>query len=273
MAIPTGTKNAAVLGKAGAPITLADSSIAYAGLVILVDATGTPIPAGSAADPNVVVGNVASGAADSGAPVKVGGLFTSGNPSALSTGQRSNLNVSQYGELKTYIYGSANNRSDGVALNNIVSVQHSGFSTENTTIRLLANAPYGFNGSTHDQMRGDTNGAAVQPALSSAFWRYAGVAGGITDAADVTLAAAGGASVRNYLASIQYHNTSATASEIVIKDGSTVIWRGYAPASMTVPATVAFEVPLKGTANTALNVAMITTGTATRVSAQGYQGA
>lgn len=62
------------------------------------------------------------------------------------------------------------------------------------------------------------------------------------------------------------------ASEIVVKDGSTVIWRGDAPALMTSPAGVLFAVPLEGTANTALNVAMITTATTTRVSAQGFTG-
>jgi hypothetical protein len=101
-------------------------------------------------------------------------------------------------------------------------------------------------------------------------WNYAGATGGITNTTAVALAAAGGTGVRNYLAALQYMNSAATASEIEVRDGSTVIWRGYVPASMTVAANVIFPVPLRGSANTALNVALLTTATATRVSAQGY---
>lgn len=112
-------------------------------------------------------------------------------------------------------------------------------------------------------------GASTASAASS--WNYAGVTGGITDTSDVTVKAAAGAGIRNYMTSIQYANTG-VASEIVVKDGSTVIWRGYAPATTGAQSQIAFDPPLRGTANTALNVAMITTASATRVSAQGYTG-
>lgn len=121
-----------------------------------------------------------------------------------------------------------------------------------------------------------TDGSPLAGAMSvssSATWQYAGIAGGIVDTADVAIKAAAGAGVRNYLTNIQFINTSATASEIVVKDGTTIIWRGYAPASGTQVNSVEFNTPLRGTANTALNVAMITTATATRVSAQGYTAA
>jgi hypothetical protein len=110
-------------------------------------------------------------------------------------------------------------------------------------------------------------------AAAASRWQYAGVTGGITNTSDVALAAAAGSGVRNYLTGIQFKNTSATASEIVVKDGSTVIWRGHAGASMAQMECITFPVPLKGTANTALNVAMITTATATIVSAQGFTAA
>lgn len=128
-----------------------------------------------------------------------------------------------------------------------------------------------FNGTTWDRQRGDTNGLAVQPALSANFWSYA-APGTITNTVDVAIKAAGGAGVRNYISSIQFKNTAATASEIVIKDGATVLWRGHASASMTFMELVKFDPPLKGTANTVVNAAMITTGTATYVNAQGYTG-
>lgn len=79
------------------------------------------------------------------------------------------------------------------------------------------------------------------------------------------------ASIRNYLTALQFKNTSAVATEIVVKDGSTVIWRGHAGASMAQMETIVFPTPLKTTANQALNVACITTGTNTYVSAQGYK--
>jgi hypothetical protein len=104
-------------------------------------------------------------------------------------------------------------------------------------------------------------------------WNYAGATGGIVNTTAVALNAAGAAGIRNYVAAIQYFNSAAVASEIEIRDGSTVIWRGYVPASMTVPVQITFPVPLRGTAATAVNVALVTTATATRVSAQGYQSA
>lgn len=105
----------------------------------------------------------------------------------------------------------------------------------------------------------------------SAF-QFAGASGGITNTSDVAIAAAAGAGVRNYLTSLWFKNTAAVASELVIKDGSTVIFRGHVSASMVYGEALQFNPPLKGTANTALNVALLTTATATIVSAQGYTG-
>lgn len=103
-------------------------------------------------------------------------------------------------------------------------------------------------------------------------WVYAGVTGGIVATTPNALKAAAGAGLRNYLTGIQFKNTSAVASEIEVRDGATVIWRGHASASMTVSDGWTFVPPLRSTANTALNVAMVTTATATIVSAQGYVG-
>lgn len=104
-------------------------------------------------------------------------------------------------------------------------------------------------------------------------FQFAGATGGIINTSDVAINAAAGAGIRNYLNSIWFKNTSATASEIVVKDGATVIWRGHVGASMTFGEMITFCPPLRGTANTALNVALLTTATATIVSAQGYTGA
>lgn len=117
-----------------------------------------------------------------------------------------------------------------------------------------------------------TAGQAVnKPFASSELdWQYAALTGGIINTTDVAIKAAAGASVRNYITSFQYRNTNAVATEFVIKDGATVIWRGYAAANMTAPEDVVLLTPLKGSANTALNVACITTGAALFFNAQGF---
>jgi hypothetical protein len=114
------------------------------------------------------------------------------------------------------------------------------------------------------------SGVAYRAGVPDTPWQYAGATGGVTNTSDVAIAAAAGANIRNYLSSLQIKNTAAVASEIVIKDGSTIIWRGHVGASMTFMETITFAVPLRSSANTALNIALITTSTATIVSAQGY---
>ena len=106
-------------------------------------------------------------------------------------------------------------------------------------------------------------------AIPESTWQY-GSSTAVTGTSDVVVKAAAAAGIRNYMTGLQYHNTSATASVIVVKDGSTVIWASMAPASMAKPAFMAFPVPLRGTAATAMNVAMLTTATNTFVAAQGF---
>lgn len=115
----------------------------------------------------------------------------------------------------------------------------------------------------------------VGPLVTSLDWKYAALTGGITDTSDVVLSAAAGAGLYNVLQSMQIINTDATVgTEVVVKDGSTVIWRGFAPASIalvTQPSMVeiSFSPPLAGSANTAMNAACITTSSQTYINAQG----
>ncbi len=108
-------------------------------------------------------------------------------------------------------------------------------------------------------------------------WQYAAASGGIVDTADNVLVAAGAAGIRNYLNRLDVLNTDATVgTEVVIKDGSTVIWRQFFPPSLAavsqlMPTAFTFLTPLKGTAATALNVACITTSGQVYVNAGGYQ--
>lgn len=101
-------------------------------------------------------------------------------------------------------------------------------------------------------------------------WSYAAASGGVVNTTDVVLAAAAGAGLRRYLTSLSIKNVNATATEVVVKDGSTVIWRGYTPASMITNDLIIFRNPIKTSVNAALNFACITTGAQVYVNAQGY---
>ena len=116
----------------------------------------------------------------------------------------------------------------------------------------------------------DSEGTLTQPI--SPIWVYTAASGGITDTADVVLVAAGGAGNVNYLSQLQIHNAHASvATEVVIKDGSTVIWRGYYPAAQPGSPPINFDRPLRSSTNAALNAACITTGSKVYINAQGYQ--
>ena len=100
-------------------------------------------------------------------------------------------------------------------------------------------------------------------------WSYASAAGGVVNTTDVVLGAAAGAGLRRYIVSMGLSNNSATATEVVLKDGATVIWRGNLPANAP-NLHIDFGTPLRTTANAALNFACITTAAAVYVNAQGY---
>ncbi|WP_201212876.1 hypothetical protein [Rhodocyclus purpureus] len=100
-------------------------------------------------------------------------------------------------------------------------------------------------------------------------WAYAAAAGGVVNTTDVVLAVAAGAGLRLYLTSMSLSNASAVATEVVVKDGATVIWRGHLPANAPM-SEIMFSNPLKSTANTALNFACLTAGAAVYVNAQGF---
>ncbi len=108
-------------------------------------------------------------------------------------------------------------------------------------------------------------------AIPEADQQYAAAAGGIINTTEVVPRAAAAAGIWNYVTSIDIRNAHATvATEVVIKDGATVIWRQLLPAAMAAPVEVTFPTPLRGTAATAMNVACITTGAQVYVNAQGF---
>lgn len=86
---------------------------------------------------------------------------------------------------------------------------------------------------------------------------------------DIAAAAARGAGVRNYVTAVQLQNTSATPTVFSIKDGATNIWQISLPASMVTAIVADFPTPLRGSANTILNVNSSAAANV-YVNAQGY---
>ena len=106
-------------------------------------------------------------------------------------------------------------------------------------------------------------------------WQFA-CAAPVTTTANLTLKAAdaSGFSYFNYITGFQIINASVTIpTEIVIKSGSTVIWRGYVGVGAVLNSAVgtSFLTPLKALlVNDALTFACISTASSVYVNAQGY---
>ena len=96
-----------------------------------------------------------------------------------------------------------------------------------------------------------------------------GVTANKTDTADTAIFAAQGGIIRSFITSVTVTNENATATAVVIKDGSTVLWRGFVKANDQI--FVHFPTPLRGSANTAINVANITTAASTYFTLTGYK--
>lgn len=105
-------------------------------------------------------------------------------------------------------------------------------------------------------------------AVPETNWQFTGA---LTTATAVAARTAGTTGIRNYVASLQYQNTSATATTVLVQDGASTIAQFNAPASMAAPATVVFSIPLRGTAATALNVNCGTAGANVLINVQGFQ--
>jgi hypothetical protein len=103
-------------------------------------------------------------------------------------------------------------------------------------------------------------------------WTYVSPAA-VTDTADDAAKAAPGTGQRNVVRGAQIYNNHATVETlVVIKSGSTVLWEGFVGAldNGSTPAEVAFDPPLRGGENEAINVANITTGSSTFFNLQGW---
>ena len=112
-------------------------------------------------------------------------------------------------------------------------------------------------------------------ALPGSDWHYAAASGGIVNTTGVTAKAAAGAGIRNYITRAEVINGHATVStDLQIRDGAagTVLWRGFAQAAGGGVAAT-FDPPLRGTANTLVEIACGTTGSAVYVNLHGFAAA
>jgi hypothetical protein len=112
-------------------------------------------------------------------------------------------------------------------------------------------------------------------AIPESTWQStAGASGMVNTTTPIQLAPAGAAGIRNYCTGITIASDSlGAATEIVILDGATVIWRSKIQITTVTPTTqFRFDPPLRGTAATAMNfntLTMSVTG-GVYVNAQGF---
>lgn len=120
-----------------------------------------PVSASNPAGPSQVVGNVASQTADSGAPVKIGGVIN-GTPVSGASGQRIDLWVNPNGAVQMAAVNAGASDDAGTAVG-LVSLHNSGAATV-----PLGTVSYGWSGTNFVRMRADTAGSWVVPAPSAA---------------------------------------------------------------------------------------------------------
>jgi hypothetical protein len=115
------------------------------------------------------------------------------------------------------------------------------------------------------------------PVLEATPWSYAAANLGIVNTTTaVTVKAAAGAGLRNYITGMQIMSEAlGTATEFAIRDGAagTVLFRQkIGTGGLTTGLDITFTTPLRGTANTLLEVVTLTASTtgAVYVNLQGF---
>lgn len=198
--------------------------------------------------------------------------------------------VTTYGSGTVTVQGTL--RKDAVSrasvgIGNTVTVV--GNTTEGAAVGATA-IPTSYEARTTNKAA-DGNGTNVKPiatsigaAVNKPFqvpeldWSYPAAAGGISNTTSaVTMVAAAGAGIRNYVTSCQLSSDAlGAATEIAIRDGAagTVIWRmKVGTAGIVNGIQLAFQSPIKSTANTLLEFVTLTASITGAVfpNCQGYQ--
>ncbi len=217
-------------------------------------------------------GNVASASTDSGNPIKIGCVYNSTTPTVTTT-QRVDCQSDSRGPIRVVITGADGTQTPQITTpGDGLSASISGMAARSFSL--------GYNGSTWDRIRGDTNAISVLPGLSTTQWSYTSGASPILSntTTAVTIKTAAGASVRNFIDACQLTTTAfGAAVPLAIRDGAggTVLFALTVPtAGFLQPVNVQFRMPLRGTANTLLEVVTTTANTSGTVTlnCQGHTG-
>jgi hypothetical protein len=248
--------------------TAANQSTEITALSTINTTLGTPLQAGGAV---VAAGNVASGATDSGNPLKLGGVYNSTLPT-FTNGQRGDLQIGTRGSLAVTLFDQ-----NGTTPPTVATVAADAQSTSFVGLQTRGFG-YVYNGTNWDRQVGNTSGVVTQPyAVTGSRWQYAAASGGISNSTTaVTVVAAAGGSLRNYVTSIQCDSDAlGAATELAYRDGAggTVLWRaGIGTAGWPSGRDIVFPVPLKGTANTLGEIVTLTASVtgAVRCNLQGF---
>ena len=110
---------------------------------------------------------------------------------------------------------------------------------------------------------------AVPYADPARTWQWS-TGGSVINTTTPSVMKAGQATRRQQLVALQFINTNATATELQVLDGATIVWDGYAGASMTQMVTINFEIPLLSSIGNALSLKTVTTSASVYASAQGF---
>lgn len=129
--------------------------------VNLTKVGGTAVVTGGVNGLLAVAGNAASGATDSGNPVKVGGRYNTTLPT-LTDGQRGDVQLDPRGNLAVLARMGQFTAGDAVANTSTGSLPFSTQSAPSGSATLMVTGAYLFNGTTWDRARGDTSGAYVR---------------------------------------------------------------------------------------------------------------
>lgn len=142
-----------------------------------------------------------------------------------------------------------------------------------TESSLIAQGIATFASANYAGTTGDTGLAATTK------WAYSAVPSGIVNSVvAVTIIAAAGAGLRNYINAIQISSDAlGAATELAVRDGAagTVLFRAKLSVGALPITNIFLATPIRGTANTLLEVVTLTASVTggVFVNAQGYQAA
>lgn len=223
-------------------------------------------------------GNVAAGAADSGNPIKAGGVYAATLPT-LDDGDRGNLQLNASGALLVDLQTRLDNTNDSITAHqggtwNVATVTTVSTVTAVGTVtgsdvahdaadsnnphKIGCKATTSLSGLTlvanadRTNIHGGIDGVILTRPHTNLEDIVSGVSA-ITDGSSTSVIAAAGSGIKIYITDVIVSNTSATEVTVDIRDGAA----GTVKATVPAPAnnggfTKAFTVPLPFSANTAV---------------------